>query len=112
MEFAGVRGKFSFDPVQDAAKERRALAELQSRGQTPAEMGAQRGYSPKGWRDKAKGWMQSGVEERFQPLMLDLHGGEGDVSQATIEKLTQLRDDFVILYDEVAPCFPPVIDFR
>jgi hypothetical protein len=94
---------------QDAAKERRALADLLSRGQVPAEMGTQRGYSPKGWRDKAKGWMQSGVEERFQPLMLDMHEGEGDVSQATIEKLSKLRDDFVILYDEVAPCFPPVI---
>jgi hypothetical protein len=97
---------------QDAAKERRALADLQSRGQAPAEMGTQRGYSPKGWRDKAKGWMQSGVEERFQPLMLDMHEGQGDVSQATIEKLSKLRDDFVILYDEVAPCFPPVSDVR
>ena len=93
---------------QDAAKERRALAELQSRGQVPAEMGTQQGYSPKGWREKAKEWMQTGVEERFQPLMIEMHEGDGDISQATIEKLTTLRDDLVILYDEVAPCFPPV----
>ena len=92
---------------QDAAKDRRGLAELQAKGEVPAEMGTQQGYTPKGWREKAKEWMQTGVEERFQPLMLEMHEGDEDISQATVEKMTELRGDLIVLYDEVAPCFPP-----
>merc|ERR1711969_39412 len=78
---------------QDAAKVRRGLAELQAKGEVPAEMGTQQGYTPKGWREKAKEWMQTGVEERFQPLMLEMHEGDEDIGQATVEKMTELRGD-------------------
>ena len=84
-----------------------AMAELQAKGEVPAEMGTQQGSTPKGWREKAKEWMQTGVEERFQPLMLEMHEGDEDIGQATVEKMTELRGDLIVLYDEGAPCFPP-----
>ena len=95
---------------QDATKERKTLADMQAKGIGPAEMGGQLGYTPLGWREKAMVWMQTGVENRFHDMISTLYEKEGDVSPETISSMTELRDELIVLFDDVAPCFPPAYD--
>lgn len=95
---------------QEAAQEKRAFEQLQQSGLEPAEIGSQLGYTPLRLRDKAKSWMQTGVENRFHEMISELYESEGDVTNATLDKMTKLRDELVIIYDDVAPCFPPVYE--